>query len=239
MAMIESLLDYLCCNRFERGVASAILAAGDHQGREFWLDVHTRLVDSSSCIDFSYYPSIARCHVLCIATAPECSHTWASIVLEELTRRVADRASLDAFVMGSQLGLFQAGKWLQEKRQALIGQNFLTVVARYCAALFGKECLPVNISNYDSEISRAQQELDRAVKDYLRPQNSNLAEQIRLEIREMLVELQRVQFAEDRFSARRGCRADRWLLDALLHGSLDVANRTRNELIQATLAIST
>lgn len=239
MATIESLLDFLCRNRFERGVASAILAAGDHHSREFWLDVHTRLVDSSSSIGFDYYHSIARCHVLCIATAPECRDTWASIVLEELTRRVADRVSFDAYVIGSQLGLFQAGKWLQENRQTLIRQNFLSVVARYCAVLFGKECLPVNISNYESELSRAQQELDHAVKDYLRPQNRDLAEQIRPEIRQMLVELQKVDFIEDRFGIERGCRADRWLLDALIHGSLDVAHRNRNELIQATLAINT
>lgn len=239
MVTIESLLDFLCCNRFERGVVSAILAGKNHQGREFWLDVHTRLVDASSCVSFDCYYSIARCHVLCIATAPECSDTWTSIVLEELTRRVDDRASLDAFVMGSQLGLFQAGKWLQEKRQTLIGQNFLPAVARYCAALFGKECLPANISNYESEISRAQQDIDRAVKDYLRPQNHDLAEQIRPEIRAMLIALQHVEFAEDRFGTNRGCGGDRWLLDALLHGSLDLAHRNRNELIQANLAIRT
>lgn len=238
MSTIESLLDFLCGNRFERGVATSLLAAGDHQDREFWVDLHKGLADSTSCTSFDCYHSIARCHVMCVAIAPDSSDTWASIVLEGLTRRVADGASLDAFVMGSQLGLFQAGKWLQEKRKVLVGQNFLPAVARYCAALFGKECLPVNISNYDSEISRAQQELDRAVKEYLRPQNSDLTEQIKPGVREMLVELQQVEFVEDRFDMRRGCRADRWLLDALLHGSLDLAHRNRNELIQATLAIS-
>ena len=144
---------------------------------------------------------------------------------------MAEETNLDAFLMGSQLGLFQAGKWLQEKRLTLIGQDFLPAIARYCTALLGKKCSPVNISNYDSEISRAQQELDRAVKEYLRPL-------IKPEIRQMLVELQEVDFAKDRFRTGRDCGADHWLLDALLHGSLNIAHRNHNELLQAALAIS-
>jgi hypothetical protein len=164
---------------------------------------------------------------------------WASIVLEELTRRLVfgAEAAFNAFVMGSQLGLFQAGKWLQEKQQVLLGEYFLPEVARYCIALFGKECLPVNICNYESEIRGAQQDLDRAVKDYLRPQNSDLTRQIRPQIREMLIEVQQIGFIVESLGIGRGCGADRWLLDALLHGSLDITNCNRYELIQAALAI--
>lgn len=238
MSALKPLLDFLCGSRFEREVADAICVADESRDQEFWLGVHGRLLKSTSTTSFSCYPSIARCHVLCVAAVPECNETWSGIVLDELMRQATGNASFDSYVMGSQLGLFQAGKWLQEKKQKLLGKNFLSAMAKYCSVLFGKKCTPVNISGSWHDLDSARRTLDCAVKGYLRPESEGLIEQIKPEIYAMLVELQQFDLVvrSDGMSSSSG--ADRWLLDALVHGSLDVGHRNYKELVRASLALN-
>lgn len=242
--LLEPVLDFLCDdNPFMKEIAGAICTTNECPDREFWLGVHNQLLESTSGYSFDYYQSIAQCHVFCIAAVPDCNKVWSRIVLDELTRRASglNGGGLSAYVLGSQLGLFQAGKWLQKKKNKLLDGDFLPAMAKYCSVLLGKNCIPVDISGArcSSILVRARQTLDRAVKDYLRPQDKDLAKLIASEIRTMLVELQQHDLVVTPSSFARGRSvADHWLLDALIHGSLDVSHRKLGELVQAALALN-
>lgn len=239
MKTIQSMLDFLLSNRWEKVLAEAFLSASptDMYGTTFWHRTYAAFERSAQGLSFEYYCAIARCHVLSAAVAAEvgCVDTWTKFVLDELTNRACHDRGLDAYVMGSQIGLFQAGIWLQENKKQGFGPSFLSTMGQYSLALMHDRGLRfVNMSG--NEHLHAQQELDRAVKGYLRPENKELADHLKPGVRAMLLTIKN-GLPTTSNPLRSSSGPESWLLNSLVHGALNIEKRDHHELVNAALAV--
>ena len=242
--MISRLVKFLGSDERQEIIARKLGNAERLDDPELWQEINVSLIESTRCCSFEAYVAVAHCHVMCVACAPENDHLWLEVVLNELRLRAElwkkDDAggSLDAYEIGSLIGLFQAAIWLQKNTTRTLGPTFLAAMGEYCVDSVGRRCLPVNVSDCSRDLTAAQRVFDQAIKGYLRPTNERLAQQLWPEVRSVLLYLQRRLAATvlaDSPSALQG--PGRWLLDALVYSVLDVEHRYSQDLIPAALAV--
>ncbi len=247
MKPTSALLEHLCHDHRTQQIAEMLANANTDEigNHEFWVGINSALKQSVQCTSFGQYLMVANCHVMCVATFPHCARRWLQPVLEELSHAreswIHDATfglSMDAYEMGSLLGVFKAGNWLQANSQELLDPAFLSEMSNYCYASIGHRRSLVNSDFGSREEDRAQQELGHAIKDYLRPQNATLAKQVRLQMRPILEDL-RNRLAESPLRYGPDCLtgAGRWILEGFVHGVLDIPHRKTQDLIPAALAL--
>lgn len=236
MVTVSTLLDYLCGNRWEREVAQAIVTNKSAFDREFYSRLLAQLVKSTSCVSFERYHEIAQCHVLCVASAPDSSYFWFEVLQEYLEQRVQDDPNLDAYVMGSLMGIFQAGTWLQQHRKRLLPASTLLFMARYSLALLTHQCNLVNCSWRNAERNQAQHDLDQAVKGYLRCKDEELRGQLKNDTHLLIGGLRDVLEMDWSRVATNG--PGMWLLMSIVHSVLNIEHRGYDELIKLALVVT-
>lgn len=236
MKTLNLMLDFACSNRWEREIAKVMVSAEPQSQHDLCLRVFDTLTQSTDCLSFDSYSNIARCHGLCIAAQLSCDRgSWEIIVLEDLRRRAQQKQSLDAYVMGSIIGLFEAGVWLQENRKQVLPDSFLPTMGVYSIDLLYSNAHTVNSGG--SNFTYIQAQLDRVVKRYLRPQNAEVKERLKSPIRLMLESMQQLHsgFGEIGCGSPGPCS---WLFHSLVHGVIHIESRNHHELVKAALALT-
>lgn len=242
MGSTNHLLKHLCTSERHLSVAEMLNNPNQQEMmyQEFWTRINNFLVTSYRYTGFDYH-EVAACHVMCVASAPHCTGLWLKAVLEELRNRYTgwgknrSTRSLDTYEMGSLIGLFQAGCWLQKNSQQLLNPDFLSEMSNYCIASIGNA---VNVSYDEPDMVKARRQLDESIKTYLRPKNQDLALRLTNQMRPVLSNLQEslssvhLQFKTD-FLIGPGS----WILDGFVHGILDVEHRKTHTLLPAVLTL--
>lgn len=236
MVIVSTLLDYLCGSLWEREVAQAIITNKGVFDREFYSGLLAQLVQSTCCVSFERYPEIAKCHVLCVASAPDSSYHWFDVLEEYLEQRVQEDSNLDAYVMGSLMGIFQAGIWLQQHRKRLLPGSTLLFMARYSLALLTHQSELINPSYRNDERNQAQHDLDQAVKGYLRCKDEELRGQLKNDTHLLIGGLRDALEMDWSRMATNG--PGMWLLMSIVHSVLNIEHRGYDELIRLALAVT-
>lgn len=139
--------------------------------------------------------------------------------------------------MGTYLGMFQAGVYLQDGGQLLQG-GFLRNVARYCVRLLDEKSRSINATSDYTEESAANKVLDETIKQYLRTTDPNLSVLIKAELITFLEELSRsadiVVKAISSPSPFAACDRQIQMLNSILHAALNINNRNISELMILT-----
>lgn len=237
---ISAVLDLYCKTEYEKHCLLQILFAKKQVDELFLRELNQGLMQFSRCRSLSTWHSIARCNEICMRGA-EYPNDWNRIVIAEL-QAICDQPEIiiDAYSMGSMIGLFRANAYVRDTRKVSQGRPpFLQQMIPICIGMLGKKYGFVN----QDEGTNPEGELGRAIKAYMRPGDPEIAQRLgEWEIRPTLAQLRRqLEGLIGTVGYNFVDRVDgpgKWILNSIIHGALDLENRGTLELLTATTSVN-
>lgn len=247
MKNVRSVVEFFSEDELVIDIGEAILKEDDPMRPNFLATLNSTIKSAADSADFESYKSVAQCHGLIVASFPKSCDYWVrnvvlddfAIICDQLNEEKRIALGLTAYEVGTLLGIFQVGVWMQKHKQRLLHRDFLPAIADYCVASLDVQRPAPNIFVAEDEVLQdAERKLDRAVKEYLRPSNPHLAAQLNTELKLVLKTLNGDLLISPRQKKHSTlCGPGLWLVNAFTHGILDVRHRTSQELIPAAVAL--